>query len=92
MNSRELSVEASLQAKEIKKLEKCVRMLLSVSSIFLVAAYWGIQGENIRFVIGIAGIILTVLCFVFAAIVNLGIKKARGNVKRILELAEKDKI
>ena len=92
MNSRELSVEASLQAKEIKKLEKWVRMLLSVSSIFLVAAYWGIQGKNIRFVIGIAGIILTVLCFVFAAIVNLGIKKARGNVKRISELAEKDKI
>ena len=92
MNSKELSREASLQAKEIKKLEKWLRMFLSVSSIFLVIAYWGLKGSGARFAAGIAGVILTVICFLLAAVINLGIKKARGNVRRILELAEKTNI
>ena len=87
MNSKELSREASLQAKAIKKLEKWLRMFLSVSSIFLVIAYWGLKGSGARFAAGIAGVILTVICFLLAAVINLGIKKARGNVRRILELA-----
>lgn len=88
MNSKELTVEASLQAKEIKKLEKWLRMFLSVSSIFLVTAYWGIQGKGIRFAAGVTGIILTAACFLLAAVINLGIKKGRENIRRMLNLAE----
>ncbi len=88
MNSKELTVEASLQAKEIKKLEKWLRMFLSVSSIFLVTAYWGIQGKGLRFVAGVTGIILTAACFLLAAVINLGIKKGRENIRRMLNLAE----
>ena len=88
MNSKELTVEASLQAKEIKKRQKWLRMFLSVSSIFLVMAYWGIQGKGVRFAAGVTGIILTAACFLFAAVVNLGIKKGRENVRRMLKLAE----
>ena len=88
MNSKELTVEATLQAKEIKKLEKWLRMFLSVSSIFLVTAYWGIQGEGLRFAAGVTGIILTAACFLLAAVINLGIKKGRENVRRMLKLAE----
>ena len=88
MNSKELAIEASLQTKEIKKLEKWMRMFLSVSSIFLVMAYWGIQGKGIRFAAGVAGIILTAACFLFAAVINLGIKKGRENIRRMLNLAE----
>ena len=88
MNSKELTVEASLQAKEIKKLEKWFRMFLSVSSIFLVTAYWGIQGKGIRFAAGVTGIILTAACFLLAAVINLGIKKGRENIRRMLNLAE----
>ena len=88
MNSKELSIEASLQAKEIKKLEKWLRMFLSVSSIFLVTAYWGIQGKGIRFAAGVTGIILTAACFLLAAVINLGIKKGRENIRRMLNLAE----
>ena len=88
MNSKELTVEASLQAKEIKKLEKWLRMFLSVSSIFLVTAYWGIQGKGLRFAAGVTGIILTAACFMLAAVINLGIKKGRENIRRMLNLAE----
>ncbi|MBP7979303.1 MAG: hypothetical protein KAZ04_02365 [Sebaldella sp.] len=88
MNSKELTVEASLQAKEIKKLEKWLRMFLSVSSIFLVTAYWGIQGKGLRFAAGVTGIILTAACFLLAAVINLGIKKGRENIRRMLNLAE----
>ena len=88
MNSKELTVEASLQAKEIKKLEKWLRMFLSVSSIFLVTAYWGIQGKGIRFAAGVTGIILTAACFLLAAVINLGIKKGRENIRRMLNLAD----
>ena len=88
MNSKELTVEASLQAKEIKKLEKWLRMFLSVSSIFLVTAYWGIQGKGLRFAAGVTGIILTAACFLLAAVINLGIKKGRENIQRMLKLAE----
>ena len=92
MNSKELTVEASLQAKEIKKLEKWLRMFLSVSSIFLVTAYWGIQGKGIRFAAGVTGIILTAACFLLAAIINLGIKKGRENIRRMLNLAENSEV
>ena len=92
MNSKELTVEASLQAKEIKKLEKWLRMFLSVSSIFLVTAYWGIQGEGLRFAAGVTGIILTAACFLLAAVINLGIKKGRENIQRMLQLAENSDI
>ena len=88
MNSKELTVEASLQAKEIKKLEKWLRMFLSVSSIFLVTAYWGIQGKGLRFAAGVTGIILTAVCFLLAEVSNLGIKKGRENIRRMLNLAE----
>ena len=88
MNSKELTVEATLQAKEIKKLEKWLRMFLSVSSIFLVTAYWGIQGKGLRFAAGVTGIILTAACFLLAAVINLGIKKGRENIRRMLNLAE----
>ena len=88
MNSKELTVEASLQAKEIKKLEKWLRMFLAVSSIFLVTAYWGIQGNGLRFAAGVTGIILTAACFLLAAVINLGIKKGRENIRRMLNLAE----
>ena len=73
MNSKELTVEASLQAKEIKKLEKWLRMFLSVSSIFLVTAYWGIQGKGLRFAAGVTGIILTAACLLLAAVIDLGV-------------------
>ena len=89
MTSKELSVEAVLQSKEIKKLEKWLRMLLSVSSIFLAVAYWGMQGKGLRFAAGTAGIVLTVTCFILAAVVNLGIKKGRENVRRMLSVMEK---
>ena len=89
MNSKELFIEASLQAKELKKLEEWMRVSLSVSSIFLVAAYWGMQGKGLRFAAGVTGIILTVVCFLSAAVINLGIKKGRENVQRMLSLAEK---
>ncbi len=92
MNSKELTVEASLQAKEIKKLEKWLRMFLSVSSIFLVTAYWGIQGKGIRFAAGVTGIMLTAACFLLAAIINLGIKKGRENIRRMLNLAENSEV
>ena len=92
MNSKQLTVEASLQAKEIKKLEKWLRMFLSVSSIFLVTAYWGIQGKGIRFAAGVTGIILTAACFLLAAIINLGIKKGRENIRRMLNLAENSEV
>ena len=92
MNSKELSIEASLQAKEIKKLEKWLRMFLSVSSIFLVIAYWGMQGEGTRFAVGITGVVLTVICILLAAVINLGIKKGRANVRRMLKLAEKENV
>ena len=88
MNSKELTVEASLQAKEIKKLEKWLRMFLSVSSIFLVTAYWGFQGKGLRFAAGVTGIILTAACFLLAAVINLGIKKGRENIRRMLNIAE----
>ncbi len=92
MNSKELSIEASLQAKEIKKLEKWLRMFLSVSSIFLVIAYWGMQGEGTRFAVGVTGVVFTVICILLAAVINLGIKKGRANVRRMLKLAEKENI
>ena len=88
MNAKELTVEASLQAKEIKKLEKWLRMFLSVSSIFLVTAYWGFQGKGLRFAAGVTGIILTAACFLLAAVINLRIKKGRENIRRMLNLAE----
>ena len=89
MTSQQLSTEVKLQLQEINKLVKWARITLAFSSIFFAVSYWGMQGKGSRFVIGIVGIVFAIVFVLFTAIINLGVKRGRQNVKKMIEVLEK---
>lgn len=81
--------EAHMQTKALKKLEKWLRNSIAFSTVSFVIAYWGVQGENIRFTLGIISSIFTLLSVISAIIINLGIRNGKRNVEKIFKLVER---
>lgn len=78
--------EADKQAKALKNLRKWLRNCIAFSTIGLVIAFWGIKGLGVKFVLGVTGIIVMVICIIVAIIINMGIKNGEQNVKKILKI------
>ena len=89
MTQKDMLVEAEMQKNEINKLIKWYRILLILSSIFFAIAYWVLKRNGPQFVIGVLAVIFVVICIFLSAVLNLGIKRGRVNVVKILELLEK---
>lgn len=89
MTQKEMLMEAETQKNEINKLIKWYRILLILSSIFFAVAYWGLKRSGVQFAMGVIAVIFVIVCILFSAVINLGIKRGRLNVVKILELVEK---
>lgn len=81
--------EAHMQTQALKKLGKWLRNFIAFSTISFVIAYWGFQGKNLRFTLGIIASIFTILSLISAMIINLGIRNGKRNVGKILKLIQR---
>ena len=79
--------EANKQTKALSKLGKWLKNIKMISTIFFIISYWGLTGSDLRFVFGVMGLISTIVCIIFAIVVNLGIKNGKRNVEKILGLS-----
>jgi len=88
MNRKALLQEAMQQKQALKQLSHWMRNAMLLSSCAVVIAWWGLSGAGLRFVCGIAGVILAIASAGCAAVIGLGIRNGRRNVEHILTAAE----
>lgn len=89
MEKRELSKEAQMQIKALKKISMWRTMAIAVSTIGVALAYAGLAGDNQNIILGILGIILVALSVICAVILNVGLKNGRRNVEKMLYVLDK---
>lgn len=85
--------EIEYQVKMLNNLKKWMRNLILLSSVGVVLAYWALRLQQGRLfhVIGIASIVLIVVCVILCAVIGLGYKKGKRNVDKILRIVDKGK-
>lgn len=59
--------------------------LFAATTVLLVLAVWGLRSGGAALIVGIAGVVLTILSFTAMLVVNLGIRNGRRNVERLLD-------
>ena len=92
MNSierRNLSKEAEMQMKALKKIRQWRILALAVSTLGVAMAYAGLAGMVPSAFLGVSGIVLTVLAAAAALVFNLGLKNGRRNVEKMLQILER---
>lgn len=82
----QLSQEAGLQIKALKKIERWKTIALAVSAAGVAFLYAGFAGSGGRFFFGILGALLVLAGIISAAVFNLGLKNGRRNVEKMLNL------
>lgn len=83
-----LTVEADRQIKALKLIGRWRTMCIGLSAIGGPFIYAGFCGMNQAIWMRVVGIILLVIGFILAAILNLGIKNGKRNVNKILAVIE----
>ena len=92
MNSierRNLSKEAEMQMKALKKIGQWRILAQAVSTLGVAMAYAGLAGMVPSVFLGVSGIVLTVLAAAAALVFNLGLKNGRRNVEKMLQILER---
>jgi len=84
-----LSKEVKQQMRALKMISRWRTLAFGISSIGVVLAYTGFSGSSQMLFAGICGVILTIVGFAGAAVLNLGIKNGRQNVDKIIAVLEK---
>lgn len=87
---KQLSQEAGLQMKALKKISRWKTNALAVSAVGVALAYAGFAGEKVGLFFGIPGVILILLGASGAVVFHLGLKNGRRNVEKILNLLDKE--
>lgn len=90
MNKTTLLREAQQQKDALERLSHWMRNAMLLSSCSAVLAWWGLTGFGLRFACGVTGTALAIVGAVCAAIIGLGIRNGRRNVRRILCAAERE--
>jgi len=88
MNKSQLLAEAKAQNKALKIIKKWLAYAIGLSTIGVALTIFAFSGETTYIIVGIIGIILTLLSVIAALIISLGIKRGTKNVEMILKAAE----
>lgn len=86
---RNLSKEAEMQIKALKKINLWKKIAMAVSTIGVALAYAGFAGIIQSLFLGIFGVVLTIVAIIAALVFNLGLKNGRRNVEKMLSILEK---
>lgn len=89
LNQTQLIKEAAQQKEALQRLRKWLRNVMLFSSCAAVLAWWGLQGEDVRFACGIGGLVFVGLSVLCAIVLGLGIRNGYRNIEHILKAAEK---
>ena len=82
--------EIEFQTKMLNNLKKWIRNLIIISSIGIVLAYWGlaVQSKMPFTILGVVGIIITVVSVILCVVIGLGMKRGKENVDNIIQLVK----
>ena len=82
--------EIEFQTKMLNNLKKWIRNLIIISSIGIVLAYWGlaVQSRMPFTILGVVGIIITVVSVILCVVIGLGMKRGKENVDKIIQLVK----
>ena len=89
MNTLELSKEAEMQIKALKKISQWKTIAIGISVIGVAVTYAGFAGAEKNIFMSILGIIILIISTIVAIILNLGLKNGRKNVEKILNVLKK---
>lgn len=85
LTKQELLDEAQKQKQALAVIGVWRNCLFVLTTLLLVLAFWGLRNNGAPFALGIAALILAVVCFVLLLLVNLSIRNGHRNVERILD-------
>ena len=82
--------EIEFQTQMLNNLKKWIRNLIIISSIGIVLAYWGlaVQSKMPFTILGVVGIIITVVSVILCVVIGLGMKRGKENVDKIIQLVK----
>ena len=82
--------EIEFQTTMLNNLKKWIRNLIIISSIGIVLAYWGlaVQSKMPFTILGVVGIIITVVSVILCVVIGLGMKRGKENVDKIIQLVK----
>lgn len=82
--------EIEFQTKMLNNLKKWIRNLIIISSIGIVLAYWGlaVQSKMPFTILGVVGIMITVVSVILCVVIGLGMKRGKENVDKIIQLVK----
>lgn len=86
-NQKALLREAQQQKDALERLARWMRNAMLLSSCAAVLAWWGLTGSGLRLACGVTGVALALTGAICAAVIGLGIRNGRRNVRRILRAA-----
>lgn len=86
---KKMIIEAEMQIKALKKINVWKLIAIAFSTIGMALTYAGMAGTERHIFLGILGIILMIVSFIAALLLNLGLKNGRKNVEKILNMADK---
>lgn len=88
LNKKQLIREAEQQKNALKQLTRWMKYAMIFSSCAMVLTWWGLTGAGVQLALGIAGVVLTIVGILCAALIGLGVRNGRRNVERILQAAQ----
>ena len=82
--------EIEFQTQMLNNLKKWIRNLIILSSIGIILAYWGlgVQSKMPFTILGVVGIIITVVSVILCVVIGLGMKRGKENVDKIIQLVK----
>lgn len=90
LEKKRLSLESEQQLKALKMIGRWRTLALALSAVGIALAYYGFHGAAKNLSMGIPGILLIVVGFAGAAILNLGIRNGKRNVEKMIRLLEEE--
>ncbi len=90
MNDIELSKEAKMQIKALKKISQWKTFIFGISIIGVAITYAGFSGTEKNIFMSILGIAILIISTIVVIILNLGLKNGRKNVEKMLKILNKE--
>lgn len=88
---RKISNEARMQLQALKTIGKWRNAAVAVSSVGMAILYAGIAGTGTHLFISILGAVIIMAGIGAALVLNLGMKRGKGNVDKMLKIIGSEK-
>lgn len=85
--SNPLVVEARSQTLAIQQLQLWLRLAYSALALSVLLGYWGLS-DNRHVVLGVIGVVLSVIALAVVVVLRTGIRNGRANVEAMLKVLE----